>query len=109
MATKQKIEVFSSGCPLCNEAIDLVRQQAGLEAEIIVHSMTDARGFGRATALGVRSVPAIAIELDTCCLVRTPSRSNWLAHCDLRHRRQLANALLANTQANGSAADYECS
>jgi glutaredoxin 3 len=62
MATKQKIEVFSSGCPLCNEAIDLVRRQAGPEAEIIVHSMTDARGFGRATALGVRSVPAIAID-----------------------------------------------
>jgi glutaredoxin 3 len=69
MATKQKIEVFSSGCPLCNEAIDLVRRQAGPEAEIIVHSMTDARGFGRAAALGVRSVPAIAIDgkLVSCC------------------------------------------
>jgi glutaredoxin len=70
MATKQKIEVFSSGCPLCHEAIDLVRRrEAGPSAEIIIHSMTDARGFGRATALRVRSVPAVAIngKLAACC------------------------------------------
>jgi glutaredoxin len=69
MATKQKIEIFSSGCPLCDEAIDLVRREAGPEAEIIVHNMSDARGFGRATALGVRSVPAVAIDgkLVSCC------------------------------------------
>jgi glutaredoxin 3 len=69
MATKHKIEAFSSGCLLCNEAIDLVRREAGSSAEIIVHSMTDARGFGRATALGVQSVPAVAIDgkLVSCC------------------------------------------
>jgi hypothetical protein len=39
MATKQKkIEVLSSGCSLCNEAIDLVQREAGPEAEIIMHS-----------------------------------------------------------------------
>jgi glutaredoxin 3 len=61
MAPK-KIEVFSAGCPLCHQAIDLVRRQAGSSCEIIVHNMTDARGFGRATALGVRAVPAVAID-----------------------------------------------
>ena len=34
MATKQKIEVLGSGCPLGNEAIDLVQREAGPEAEI---------------------------------------------------------------------------
>ena len=68
MASK-KIEVFSAGCPLCHEAINLVRREAGSSAEIIVHNMTDARGFARATALGVRSVPAVAIDgkLASCC------------------------------------------
>jgi glutaredoxin 3 len=58
----QKIEVFSAGCPLCQEAINLVRREAGSSAEIIVHNMMDARGFARATALGVRSIPAVAID-----------------------------------------------
>jgi glutaredoxin 3 len=70
MATKQQIiEIFSSGCPLCHEAIDLVRREVGSSAEIIIHNMTEPRGFGRATALGVRSVPAVAIDgkLASCC------------------------------------------
>jgi glutaredoxin 3 len=62
MATKPKIEVFSAGCPLCLQAIDMVRREAGSSSEIIVRNMTDARDFGRATALGVRSVPAVAID-----------------------------------------------
>ena len=59
---RKKIEVFSAGCPLCRQAIDLVRRQAGSSCEIIVHNMMDARGFARATALGVRAVPAVAID-----------------------------------------------
>jgi glutaredoxin 3 len=62
MATKPKIEVFSAGCPLCLQAIDMVRREAGSSSEIIIRNMTDARDFGRATALGVRSVPAVAID-----------------------------------------------
>ena len=62
MATKHRIEVFSAGCPLCHQVIDVVRRQAGSSSEIIVHNMTDTRAFWRATALGVRSVPAVAID-----------------------------------------------
>jgi glutaredoxin len=70
MTTKQQIiEIFSSGCPLCHEAIELVRRHVGSSAEIIIHNMMEPRGFGRATALGVRSVPAVAIDgkLASCC------------------------------------------
>ncbi|MFY9838879.1 MAG: thioredoxin family protein [Xanthobacteraceae bacterium] len=62
MAAKPKIEVFSAGCPLCLEVIDVVMREAGSSCEVIVRGMMDARGFGRATALGVRSIPAIAIN-----------------------------------------------
>jgi hypothetical protein len=62
MATKPKIKIFSAGCPLCLEVIEVVMREVGSSCEVIVRSMTDARGFGRATALGVRSVPAIAID-----------------------------------------------
>jgi hypothetical protein len=69
MSDQRTVEVFSAGCPLCRQVIDVVRREAGSSSEIIVHNMTDARGFGRATALGVRSVPAVVIDgrLASCC------------------------------------------
>jgi hypothetical protein len=67
MATKQQIiEIFSSGCPLRHAAIALVRREVGSSAEIIIHNMMEPRGFGRATALGVRSV-SINGKLASCC------------------------------------------
>jgi glutaredoxin 3 len=64
-----KIEIFSAGCPLCHQVIDLVMREAGPSFEIMVHNTTDARGFARATALGIRSVPAVVIDgkLASCC------------------------------------------
>jgi glutaredoxin 3 len=67
MATKPKIEVFSAGCPLCHQVIDVVMREAGSSSEVIVRNMTDARAFARATALGVRSVPAVAIDGVLAC------------------------------------------
>jgi hypothetical protein len=69
MATKRKIEVFSAGCALCHEVIDVVRQEAGSSSEVIVRNMIDARVLSRAEKLGIRSVPAVAIDgkLASCC------------------------------------------
>ena len=69
MATKRKIEVFSAGCALCHEVIDVVRQEAGSSSEVIVRDMMDARFLSRAQELGIRSVPAVAIDgkLASCC------------------------------------------
>jgi hypothetical protein len=70
MATKRKIEVFSAGCALCHEVIDVVRREAGSSSsEVIVRDMMDARVLSRAEKLGIRSVPAVAIDgkLASCC------------------------------------------
>jgi len=69
MATKRKIEVFRAGCALCNEVIDVVRQEAGSSSEVIVRDMIDARVLSRAEKLGIRSVSAVAIDgkLASCC------------------------------------------
>jgi glutaredoxin 3 len=69
MANKRRVEVFSAGCPLCHQVIDVVMREAGSSFEIIVRKMTDARDFGRATTLGIRSVPAVVIDgkLASCC------------------------------------------
>jgi glutaredoxin 3 len=52
MATKRKIEVFSAGCALCHEVIDVVRLEAGSSSQVIVHDMMDARVLARAEKFG---------------------------------------------------------
>jgi len=67
--TKRKVEIFSAGCPICRETIDLVNELACSSCEIIIHVMHDKNILARAKELGVKSVPAVAIndELADCC------------------------------------------
>ena len=72
MTKKRKIEVFSGGCPLCVEAIATVTRNSCPSCEVTVISMQDTQGAARARELGVRSVPAVAINgrLADCCAGR---------------------------------------
>lgn len=72
MATKRKVEVFSAGCPTCQEAIDVVRKAACPSCDVLVLDMHDGEVAKRAKALGIRSVPAVAIDgrLAACCADR---------------------------------------
>ena len=69
MAQRRKIEVFTAGCPACNEAVALVQQAACGSCDVAVLDMNDAAVAERAKALGVQSVPAVAIDgrLVECC------------------------------------------
>lgn len=68
----RKIEVFSAGCPACREAVELVERVAGESAEVSVLDMHQEDVAARARELGVRSVPAVAINgrLADCCTGR---------------------------------------
>lgn len=69
MSMKRKVEVFSAGCPACRTAIDLVNRLACPSCEVTVLDMNDIHVAKRARDLGVRSVPAVAIndQLASCC------------------------------------------
>ncbi|WP_439889164.1 thioredoxin family protein [Pseudomonas sp. MBLB4123] len=72
MTVKRKIEVFSAGCPVCDEAVELVRNAACPSCDISVLDMRQIDVAQRAKALGVRSLPAVAIDgrLADCCSTR---------------------------------------
>lgn len=72
MSTKRKIEIFSAGCSVCDETIDLVNEIACPSCEISVLDMKDETVAERARSLGVKSVPAVAIDgrLAGCCTGR---------------------------------------
>ena len=67
--TKRKVEIFSAGCPICENTIELVNSLACPSCEIIIHDMHDESVQQQAKKLGVNSIPAVAIngKLATCC------------------------------------------
>lgn len=74
MATgKRTIEIFSAGCPVCDKVIAEVRRAACASCDVQVLDMTIPDVRDRANDLGVRSIPAVAIDgkLADCCSGRS--------------------------------------
>ncbi|HID05729.1 MAG TPA: hypothetical protein EYP10_01130, partial [Armatimonadetes bacterium] len=62
MGAKRKVEIFSAGCPLCEEVVKLVNRIACPSCDVSVLSMHDVDVAERARSMGIRSVPAIVID-----------------------------------------------
>jgi len=71
MATRI-VEVFSAGCSVCSETIEMVQQAACPSCEVTVLDMREPDVARRAKDLGIRSVPAVVIDgkLADCCSER---------------------------------------
>jgi len=69
MSNKRKIEIFSAGCPACDEAIETVNRVACASCETEVLDMREPEVAARAEQLGISRVPAIVIDgkLAECC------------------------------------------
>jgi len=70
---KRTVEVFTAGCPLCDDAVALVQEMACPSCEVVVHDLAkgcetdDCRA--KARRYGVTSVPAVVVDgaLAACC------------------------------------------
>ncbi len=69
MSSKRKIEIFSAGCPACDEAIETVNRVTCDSCETEVLDMREPEVAVRAQQLGISRVPAIVIDgkLADCC------------------------------------------
>lgn len=74
MSSKRRVEIFAAGCPVCDDLIQAVKGAACPSCDVIVLDMQEAAVAERAQRLGVRSVPAVAIdgELAGCCQAGGP-------------------------------------
>lgn len=71
--SNRKIEVFTSGCPVCQPTVDLVKKIACSSCEVIVYDLN--KGFEtnqcreKAEKLNITRLPAIAVDgkLLDCC------------------------------------------
>ena len=81
MSDTRTIEVFSAGCPACQETIDLVNSMACPSCEVSVLDMDQKEVAERATSLGITSVPAVVIDgtLADCCSGRGPNEATLRA------------------------------
>ncbi len=72
MTDQRTVEVFSAGCAVCDEAVARVKALACPSCAVTVLDMKDPAVAQRARDLGVRSVPAVAIDgvLADCCAER---------------------------------------
>lgn len=79
--TRRRIEVFTAGCPACDGTVAMVRRLACPSCEVTVLDMHDPRVAARARELGVRSVPAVAVDgvLAGCCAGRGPDEATLRA------------------------------
>ncbi len=57
-----KVEIFSSGCPLCEEVVQRVRERACESCEVTVLDIHDSEVFARVQALGITTVPAVVMD-----------------------------------------------
>ena len=67
--TLRKIEVFTAGCSLCDDAVQLVQDLACSSCSVEVLDMKDEAAQQKAREYGVTRVPAVAVNgtLADCC------------------------------------------
>jgi glutaredoxin len=69
MAEKRKIEIFSAGCPACEETIQMVNALACPSCDVQVLDLHQKEVSQKAKEYGINRVPAIVIDgkLAECC------------------------------------------
>jgi glutaredoxin 3 len=81
MNGKRTVEIFSAGCPACEEAVELVSRAACPSCDVTVLDMRQPSVASRAKRLGIRSVPAVVIDgrLAECCAGHGPDEQTLRA------------------------------
>ncbi len=81
MTVKRKIEVFSAGCSVCKDAVNLVNKLACDSCEVSVLDMNKPEIAERAKTLGISSVPTVVIDgkLAECCAGKGPDETTLRA------------------------------
>jgi glutaredoxin 3 len=77
MPEKRSVEIFSAGCPVCDETVRRIKDIACPSCSVTVLDMGEPAVAKRAATLGIRSLPAVAIDgkLADCCASRGPDEA----------------------------------
>ena len=81
MANQRQVEVYSAGCAMCADVVNLIKKIACPSCNISVLDMNEPDVARRAKELGITTVPAIAIDgkLADCCSGGGPNENTLRA------------------------------
>lgn len=74
MAAKRRVEVFTAGCPVCEEAVRKVKELACKNCEVVVYNLNEPCETGecleKVKSYGIKRIPAVAVDgrLAECCV-----------------------------------------
>ncbi|MCL4476117.1 MAG: thioredoxin family protein [Nitrospirae bacterium] len=77
MSGKRKVEVFTGGCPLCDETVQLVKELSCPSCDVTVYNLKE-KGMDKAKQYGVNSVPTVVVDgkILNCCARKGPTRAD---------------------------------
>ncbi len=80
MSKKRLVEVFTAGCPLCDETVSLVRKLACPSCDVRVYNLKE-DGMDKAKQYGVNSVPTVVVngKILDCCKRGKPTEADLKA------------------------------
>ncbi len=61
MSRKRKVEIFTAGCYLCDEVVNLVKSIACDSCDVNVYNLNN-EGQDKARAYGIASVPTVVVD-----------------------------------------------
>lgn len=73
MSNNRRIEIFTAGCPVCEETVKQVTEAACPSCEVVVYNLNEGCETNecrdKANDYGIRTLPAVAIngQLASCC------------------------------------------
>lgn len=81
MPATRKIEVFSAGCAVCEDTVELINKIACPSCEVQILDMHTPEVSRKAKNYGIRSVPAVVVDgrLADCCAGRGPDEQQLRA------------------------------
>lgn len=76
MSRKRKVEIFTAGCYLCDEAVNLVKSIACDSCDVSIYNLNN-EGQDKARAYGIASVPTVVVDgkIADCCRQGKVSKS----------------------------------
>ncbi len=80
MAQKRLVEVFTAGCPLCDETVGLVKRLASPSCDVRIYNLRET-GMDKAREYGVTSVPTVVVDgrIAPCCDRAKPTEADLRA------------------------------
>ncbi|HEB01708.1 MAG TPA: hypothetical protein ENI12_00580 [Nitrospirae bacterium] len=75
MSTRRKVEVFTAGCPLCDDTVKLVNELTCPSCDVTVYNLNES-GADKAKEYGINSVPTVVVngKILDCCQRGAPTR-----------------------------------